>query len=99
MTEVVESRRESRLKPNQSATVNVLGIVPGPEFEATVLDISGSGVRLRGPMPVPCGTSVKILVNNVLSHGIVRRCEPGQDEYVLGVQISVTAPVEDSVLR
>jgi len=94
MTLVVNSRRESRFKPNQEATVNVLGIIPGPKFTATVLDVSGSGVRLRGPLPVPCGATVEVEANHSISHGTVRRCEPERDEYVLGVQITVTTTLE-----
>ncbi len=86
----MEHRKEGRFKPNQNATLRVLGMMPGPVMEACILDISGSGMRLRSQLPVPCGAPVEVEVNHTLSHGRVCRCEPKQHSYELGVQVSVT---------
>jgi PilZ domain len=85
----VEQRRECRFKPNQIATVRVLALRPGPILQASVLDISGSGLRLRIDLPLPCGAPIEIEWDHVLAHGKVCRCEPGQDSYELGVQIAM----------
>ena len=86
----IERRRESRFKPNQVATVRVLALRPGPILQASVLDISGSGLRLRIDLPLPCGASIEIEWDHLLAHGKVCRCEPEQNSYELGVQIAVT---------
>ena len=85
----IEQRRESRFKPNQMATVRVLAFRPGPVLQASVLDISGSGLRLRIDLPLPCGAPIEIEWDHLLAHGKVCRCEPEQDSYNLGVQIDV----------
>jgi hypothetical protein len=84
----VERRREDRFKPNQAAIVRVLGLNPGPVIHASVLDLSGSGMRLRSNLPVPCGTSVEVEANHAVAHGAVSRCEPVQDFYELAIQVS-----------
>jgi hypothetical protein len=87
---VEQNRREPRFKPNQVVTVKVLGMMPGPIMQARVCDISGSGMRLRTPLPVPCGTPIEIEAHEMLSLGSVCRCEPDNGSYTIGVQISET---------
>jgi PilZ domain len=89
----VESRAERRFKPNQAATVRVLGQGPRPVLQATILDFSGKGMCLRVPRPVPSGTPVEIETNNLLARGSVLRCEPKRSSYELGVQLSETFAV------
>ena len=84
----MEQRREHRFEPKQSVTLRVLGMRPGPVMPASVCDISGSGMRLRTQLPVPCGTSVEIEANEMLALGSVCRCEPDDGSYTLGIQIS-----------
>jgi hypothetical protein len=88
----VEQRREGRFKPNQPATVKVLGLRPGPIIHVAVLDISGSGMRLHSKLPVPCGTPIEIEVNDTVARGSVCRCKPEQGSYELGVEVSETVP-------
>jgi PilZ domain-containing protein len=57
---------------------------------ASVGDISGSGMRLRTSLPVPCGTSIEIETQEMLALGSVCRCEPDNGSYTIGVQISET---------
>lgn len=87
-----EQRREHRFKPNQTAAITVLGLRPGPITQACVLDISGSGMRLRTRLPIPCGARIEIEVNDTVATGSVCRCEPQQGSYEIGVQVSETAP-------
>ena|ERR1019366_4403056 len=89
----VEQRREHRLKPNQIATVRVLALRPGPVLPACILDISGSGMRLRSNLPIPCGVPVEIEWDHSLASGKVCRCEPEEDCYEIGIQVSETGPV------
>jgi hypothetical protein len=72
---------------------------PGPIMAASVCDISGSGMRLRTALPVPCGTLVEIEVNETLALGSVCRCEPDNGSYTLGVEISETGRPKRRGLR
>jgi len=88
--DIVEQRRERRFKPNGAVTLRVLGMRPGPIMSASLCDISGSGMRLRAPLPVPCGTLIEIEAHETIALGSVCRCEPDNGAYTLGVQISET---------
>ena len=59
-------------------------------IEAYILDIAGSGLHLRMPESVSCGTPVKIEGNNTLMLGDVCRCEPAEGAFMVGVQLSGT---------
>jgi hypothetical protein len=59
-------------------------------IEAYLLDISGSGLQLRLPIAVPCGTAVKIEGGDTLMLGEVCRCEPAGGAYTAGVQVCQT---------
>jgi len=91
---VAQRRREARFKPNQTATVRVLTFGLGPLLTAAVLDISGSGMRLRTKLPIPCGVPVEVEVNHMLSRGNVRRCNEAHGFFELGIQVSETAPLK-----
>jgi hypothetical protein len=76
--------------PNQTGILQVLGLIPGPVIQVEVLDVSGSGMRLRSKLPVPCGVDIEIEVNDTVCRGCVCRCEPEQGSYELGIQVSET---------
>ena len=95
----IERRRERRFKPNQIATVRVLALRPGPILQASILDISGSGLRLRIDLPLPCGAPIEIEWDHLLAHGKVCRCEPEQDSYELGVQVAVIEALTAKIQR
>jgi hypothetical protein len=87
----MEQRRENRFKPNQTATLTVLGLNPGASFfQACILDISGSGMGLRSGLPIPCGAQIEIKVGQTVARGSVCRCEPIGDSYEIGVQVVMT---------
>ena len=87
----MEHRRETRFKPNQTATVKVLGVLAGSTLEAFVVELSGSGMRLRSKLPIPCGASIEVEVNQTLATGSVIRCEPENGGYDVGIQVTETA--------
>ncbi len=86
----MERRKEPRLKVKQPVTLTVLDAKSRRLIEACVLDISGSGLQLRLPIPVPCGMAVKIEGGDTLMLGEVCRCEPAGGAYAAGVQVSQT---------
>ena len=68
----------------------MLGAKASRLIEGCVLDMSGSGLQLRVPAPIPCGTPIKIDGKNTLMLGEVCRCEPAEGAYTVGVQLSHT---------
>jgi hypothetical protein len=57
-------------------------------MEAYLLDISGNGLKLRLPEPIPHGVPVQIDGNNALLLGEVSRCEPEAGAFIVGVRLS-----------
>lgn len=45
-------------------------------------------MRLRTPLPVPCGTAIEIDARETIALGSVCRCEPDNGSYMIGVEIS-----------
>ena len=88
----MELRRESRLEPNQSATVKILGLTRGPVLEVSILDISGSGMRILSKFPIPCGALIEIEAKQTVSRGTVCRCNEQGLLYEVGIQVSESAP-------
>jgi len=92
----MENRCEQRFEVNQGVTVRVLGVTPEPVIQASVLDVSASGMRLRSGLPVARGTSVEVGLARTVAQGVISRCQPvqgsGQDSFVLGVQVSAITP-------
>lgn len=89
---IVERRKESRLKANQSVTVTALGLLAAPPMSGAVIDMSGSGLQVRLPHPVPLGSPVKVEALHMVMVGEVSRCdEQAQEEepgYVAALTLS-----------
>jgi len=68
--------------------LRVLGAAPGPVMEACVLDFSGSGLRLRTPLQIPCGAPVRVDAQDLLMLGEICRCQPDHGAYTVGVRLS-----------
>jgi hypothetical protein len=83
-----ESRREQRLPADTPVTITVLGILGEPKAVGTVLDMSGSGLRVKLPLPIPCGAPVKLETNDMLMLGEVVRCEALGQFYSVGLALS-----------
>ena len=83
----MENRCEQRFEVNQGVTVRVLG-VSEPIIQASVLDVSATGMRLRSGLPVACGALVEIGLACTIAQGVIRRCHPTQGSFELGIQVS-----------
>ena len=68
--------------------MTILGILPQPPITGAVLDMSGSGLRVDLPLPIPCGATVKVEVTNMLMLGEVYRCEPVGNRFAIGIALS-----------
>lgn len=83
----MERRKERRLTIKQDVTITVLGQVGASTTQATVLDISGNGMRLRAPAKIPCGAGIKIDAKNALVLAEVNRCVRDGHSYVVAVTL------------
>jgi len=54
---------------------------------ASVLDISGNGMRLRVPTAIPCGAGIKIDSKNALVLAEVGRCVREGDSHTIAVTL------------
>lgn len=99
----MEHRRESRLKISKNVIVKVVSLLGVPDagkpIFASVLDMSGSGVRLELSLPIPVGAEVEIADNRTLILGEILRCEPEGEGYTAAVRVSEITPVEDAPTR
>jgi PilZ domain len=84
----VDRRKESRLLTNTPVTVTMLNLPGEQSARGYVVDMSGSGLRLRLPAPIPGGTLVKVRANDVLMLGEVVHSAPLGAAYSIGVQLS-----------
>jgi hypothetical protein len=73
--------------------VTALGLMGMPPMSGRVLDVSGSGLRLRLPNPVPCGSPVKVESQQMVMLGEVARCEDDLEGYAVGLMLFHTMPV------
>jgi hypothetical protein len=87
----MQRRKEPRFKVNKSVSVRVLAAFPGPSrgqsVDASIIDFSGNGMRLRLQYPVPCGASVEIMDKHNVIRGTACHCAPQDAAYIVGVRI------------
>jgi PilZ domain-containing protein len=88
----VERRRESRLNVNKAVKLKVLDRMAGPSLgraiDAEVVDVSGSGMRLRMKVPVPCGAPVEVDDQHLTLLGEICRCVQDPDgSYTVGLRV------------
>lgn len=82
-----ERRREHRIKLEEAVLISLLGPPGGPPIPGAILDISGSGLSLLSPRPLPCGTMVKVQGLSRLVLGEVIRSEPEGDSFNIGLKV------------
>ena len=87
----MERRKERRFVVSKNVTLKVLAAFPGPSrghsVNASVINFSGNGMRLRMQFPVACGASVEIADQTTLILGTVCSCIPQDDAHLIGVRI------------
>ena len=88
----MERRREPRLRANQPVIVSSFGLLPMPPLAGLTMDMSGSGLRLRLPNPIPCGSPVKVETRQMVMLGEVNRCQYDSDSYIVSLMMLHTAP-------
>jgi hypothetical protein len=93
----MDCRKESRLKANQPVMVTPLGMIGMRPMSGRVLDMSGSGLQLLLPNPVPCGSQIKVESEHLVMLGEVARCEDDHGDYIVGLVLFHTATVPASL--
>jgi hypothetical protein len=88
-----KQRRESRLAANTPVKVTLLKILGEPVFSGHVIDMSGSGLRVSIPSPIPCGSQVKVEAQEMLIFSEVCRCDENDGSYSVGLMVSELRPL------
>jgi hypothetical protein len=79
------------LEADQPVVVTAMGLMKMPPVEGRVLDMSGSGLRLRTPNPLPCGSPVKVESKHLVTLAEVCRCQSDGDGYIVGLTVIQSA--------
>ena len=62
-------------------------------YNSFFLDISGSGLRVWMPNPIPCGSPVKVESKQMVMVGEVGRCQADGEGYVVGLMVFHSEPI------
>jgi PilZ domain len=95
----MDRRKQPRVEVHQEVTVTVLGDPDWPSFRAVAVDMSGSGMRLLSPLPVPYQAAVKIEVEALLLLGEVIHIEHGAQGHTLGVKLQHSLAMFEDLYR
>lgn len=82
----MERRAEPRIPWNVPVRVTLLGGTP-EQFDATLVNVSGRGARLKTNRPIECDSIVRIDLENGLLLGEVCYCAGDGNGYGVGVQL------------
>jgi PilZ domain len=83
-----ERRKEPRIAFDTPVTVTLLDPREPPPIEGRVVDMSGSGLRLSVPLPIPSGIPVQVEGADMLLLGESLRCQPDGERYQIGISLS-----------
>jgi hypothetical protein len=90
----MNQRSESRLAADTPVMLTVLKILGEPTCTGHVVDMSGSGLKMNVPLPIPCGAQVKVEVPGMVIFGEVCRCEEHEGAYDIGMMLTELRPTE-----
>ncbi len=101
-THAIDQRTEPRqaLPKDCRATLSVLnGAKQSIQETVTVINLSGSGMRIRAPRAIAAGTLVRIDLNETLMLGEVCYAEPDGDGFSLGLRLEHSLRLTESLER
>ncbi|MCC6538838.1 MAG: PilZ domain-containing protein [Bryobacterales bacterium] len=106
MTGIVQDQRvEPRYSSSTPATALMRplddgsGTAPRPEQTVEVVNLSGSGLRLRSPQAQAAGTLVRVDCQDVMLLGEVCYCEPDGSQFAMGVRLEHSLVHTESLER
>lgn len=87
----MERRKERRFAVSRNVELRVLERRPdrflADSAQASILNLSGNGMRLQTQFPIACGASVEVVDNDTIIIGTVCSCMPHENAYSIGVRI------------
>ena len=97
----LERRREPRIRSNEQVQLKILGDRSAVEIPATVLDVSGRGLKLVSPIYLRPGTLVQIdgLTHKLLGEAMWCARDGHGYEFGLRVQHSIAHRVSEKESR
>jgi hypothetical protein len=87
-----------RYQPEQPIRLNVLGSSPRP-VAAKVVQMSGKRIEVSTGEAIPCGTAIKIEMEDSLLLGEITACAPGQGEFRALVVVREAIPSMSNLAR
>jgi len=95
--EEADRRKEPRYPSDGSARVLVSFLSEPQTFNARVLDVSKSGMRLKLSAPLAPGTLVQVELKSLVATGAVRHCRKDGEEYSMGIQLDAVVNKNQTV--
>jgi|HubBroStandDraft_6_1064221.scaffolds.fasta_scaffold654036_2 hypothetical protein len=95
----MDRRKQPRVEINREVMVTILGNPDSPPFQAVAMDMSGTGMRILSPLPVPYQAAVKVEVDALLLLGEVIRIERGVLGHTLGLKLQHSLTMFDDLYR
>jgi hypothetical protein len=83
----MERRKEPRVNIDREVIVTVLGAPDSPPFQAAAVEMSGCGMRILSPLPVPYQAAVRVQAGDFLLLGEVVRSESCERGHMLAVKL------------
>jgi hypothetical protein len=83
----MEQRREPRFGVDQPVAITLLRD-PKVQLQATVADLSGSGLKLIANAPIAPGTAIQIEMDDSMILGEAVYCREELNLYVVGVELN-----------
>src|SRR6185437_8257265 len=81
-------RREARIACNGKVTAGVMSVHGTRSYEASLVDVSPSGLSLRFPVSVRIAARIYVETESEMLIGEVRHCRPAEGgEFVIGVML------------
>ena len=82
-----DRRKEPRYPSDGSARVLVPFLFGPLTFNARVVNVSKSGLRLKVSAPLARGTLVQVELGSLVATGTVRHCSRDGKEYSMGIEL------------
>src|SRR5262249_49932687 len=92
MNQSINQRREARLAADTPVELTILKILGEPAFSGHVIDMSGGGLCVSVPLPIPCGAQVRVESHEMVILGEVCRCDEHDGSCSVGLTVSELRP-------
>jgi len=83
-----DRRRERRFAVNDRGWIRVLDPLCEKRIDATIVDVSQSGIKLGLGVYLPVGTTVQVHLPGAIALGEVRHCKASKGNFFAGLRLS-----------